>query len=167
MELILFRHGIAIDREDPDCPPEEQRQLTAEGEQRTRESALGLRALRLAPQRVLSSPLLRTLQTAAIAAEVLGRGARPLAVEEWPELAYWVDPALTLERLSALGAGQVLLVGHRPHLDALLAAASSATDETFTAIKKAGAALVDWMPPGGELRWLLTPAILRRLGRAE
>jgi phosphohistidine phosphatase len=164
VELILFRHGIAIDREDPDCPPEEQRQLTEEGEQRTREAALGLKALGLAPERVLSSPLLRTLQTAAIAAEVLGRAARPLAVEEWPELAYWVDPELTLARLGALREEQVLLVGHRPHLDALLAAAMGGNGEPFTVLKKAGAALIDWSPPGGELRWLLTPAILRRLG---
>lgn len=163
MELILFRHGIAIDREDPDCPPEEQRQLTAEGELRTREAARGLRALGLRPERVLSSPLLRTLQTAGIAAEELGRGSRPLAVEEWPELAYWVDPALTLERLAGLRAGQVLLVGHRPHLDALLAAATS-DGEPFTVLKKAGAALVDWSPAAGELRWLLTPGMLRRLG---
>lgn len=164
MELLLFRHGIAIDREDPDCPPEEQRQLTPEGEQRTRESALGLKALGLRPDRVFSSPLLRTLQTAAIAAELLGRGQRPLAVVEWPELAYWVDPAVALERLAELDTEQVMLVGHRPHLDLLLAAAIGGDGEPFTVLKKSGAALVDWSPPGGELRWLLTPAILRRLG---
>jgi phosphohistidine phosphatase len=166
VELILLRHGIAIDREDPDCPPEEQRHLTAEGEQRTREAARGLKALGLAPDRVLSSPLLRALQTAAIAAELLGRGARPLAVEEWPELAYWVDPELTLERLGTLRAEQVLLVGHRPHLDALLAAAIGREAEPFTVLRKAGAALIDWSPPAGELRWLLTAGILRRLGGA-
>lgn len=165
MEVLLLRHGIAIDREDPDCPPEEQRQLTPEGEARTREVALGLRQLGCAPVLIASSPLLRTLQTAEIAAAVLGRDAR--GVEEWPELAYWVDPERTLERLAGLKARQVLLVGHRPHLDLLLATALGGDGEPFTALKKAGAALFDWQPGGGELRWLLTPAILRRLGGAE
>lgn len=165
MEVLLLRHGIAIDREDPDCPPEEQRQLTPEGELRTHEVALGLRELGLRPELIASSPLLRTLQTAAIAAEVLVQDARE--VEEWPELAYWVDPALTLERLAGLKARQVLLVGHRPHLDLVLAAALGGDGQPFTALKKAGAALFDWRADGGELRWLLTPGILRRIGGAD
>ena len=31
--LCLFRHGIAIDRDDPAAPPEEDRYLTREGEE--------------------------------------------------------------------------------------------------------------------------------------
>jgi len=70
----------------------------------------------------------------------------------------------TTAEMEDVRAEQVLLVGHRPHLDALLAASTGADGEPFTVLKKAGAALVDWAPPGGELRWLLTPAMLRRLG---
>jgi len=164
VELLLMRHGIAIDREDPDCPPEEQRQLTPEGEARTREVAQGLRSLGLKPELVASSPLLRALQTAQIAAAVLGHRGE---IEEWPELAYWVDPERVLERLDGLPARQVLLVGHRPHLDLLLAAALGDPEAPFTVLKKAGVALLDWQPEGGELRWLLTPAILRRLRGAD
>jgi phosphohistidine phosphatase SixA len=28
MHLYLIRHGIAIDREDPNCPPDTERPLT-------------------------------------------------------------------------------------------------------------------------------------------
>jgi hypothetical protein len=39
MRLYLMRHGIAIDREDPDCPPDPERYLTPKGIQRTRAAA--------------------------------------------------------------------------------------------------------------------------------
>lgn len=163
MELLLLRHGIAIDRDDPDCPPEEQRQLTAEGERRTRDCALGLRALGVEPAGVYASPLLRALQTASIAADVLC--GDPRVVKEWPELAYWVDPELALAKADALGPGLHVLVGHRPHLDLLLAAAVG-VDEPFTVLKKSGAALVARSRGhAGELRWLFAPSQLRQLGR--
>mgnify|MGYP001555041617 CR=1 FL=1 len=162
MELILFRHGIAIDREDPDCPGEEERFLTEKGIARSHAAARGLARLGVAPDRIVSSPLLRARQTALIAAEELG--IDPGTVEEWPELAYWIDPAATLRRLSRLRDGQVLLAGHRPHLDELLAAALGWENAAVTTLKKAGAACVDWFPPAGELRWLLTPRALRDLG---
>jgi phosphohistidine phosphatase SixA len=41
MILYLVRHGIAIDREDPDCPPETERYLTRDGIKKTREVAKG------------------------------------------------------------------------------------------------------------------------------
>ena len=48
MDCLLFRHGIAVDREDWDGQ-EAQRPLTPTGEERTRESAVGLRRLGIAP----------------------------------------------------------------------------------------------------------------------
>ena len=41
MILYLIRHGIAIDRTDPEAPPEAERSLTARGVQKTRAAALG------------------------------------------------------------------------------------------------------------------------------
>ena len=45
MQLYIVRHGIAIDREDPKCPPEAERYLTEEGIERTRQVAKGIAAL--------------------------------------------------------------------------------------------------------------------------
>ncbi len=39
MKLYIVRHGIAIDREDPKCPPDPERYLTAEGVEKTRQVA--------------------------------------------------------------------------------------------------------------------------------
>lgn len=162
MELVLFRHGIAIDRGEPHCPSEEKRYLTSEGEKRTRLAAKGLRTLGLKPDLILSSPLVRTMQTAAIAAEVLGYPVE--AIEEWPELAFWEDPQATILRLRMTKADQVLLVGHRPHLDELLAGILGFEEDSFTTLKKAGAAMLVWTPPHGELRWIMPPKALRFLG---
>ncbi len=39
MQLYIVRHGIAIDREDPKCPPEAERYLTEEGIEKTKQVA--------------------------------------------------------------------------------------------------------------------------------
>ena len=45
MIVHLFRHGIAIDREDPASPPEADRFLTPKGIAKTEAAARGLHAL--------------------------------------------------------------------------------------------------------------------------
>ena len=42
MQLFIVRHGIAIDREDPKCPPDPERFLTEEGLEKTRQAAKGI-----------------------------------------------------------------------------------------------------------------------------
>ncbi len=71
MLLYLMRHGIAIDREDPDCPPEEERYLTSKGIARTRSAAKGLSAMNVKPTQLLTSPYVRAVQTGEIVCEVL------------------------------------------------------------------------------------------------
>ena len=66
MRLYLMRHGIAIDREDPDCPSDPERYLTPKGIQRTRAAARGLRALRVKPTALLTSPFVRAVQTGEV-----------------------------------------------------------------------------------------------------
>src|SRR5437867_11807016 len=82
MELYFFRHGIAVDRDDPAAPADEDRPLTDDGQRKTRSAAKGLERLELGLDRILTSPWLRAVETADIAAEVLG-----METEEMPELA--------------------------------------------------------------------------------
>src|SRR6202790_1151574 len=72
MILYLVRHGIAVDPNDPKSPPEPERPLTAKGVQKTRAAALGLQALGVKPDMLLTSPYVRAAQTAEIFAETLG-----------------------------------------------------------------------------------------------
>ena len=64
-------------------------------------------------------------------------------------------------------ASSVLVFGHAPHLDDLVAAALGSKTHV-TSLKKAGVALIELKrvsPPSGVLVWLATPKLLRRAGK--
>ena len=71
MEIYVVRHGIAIDREDPKCPPDPERYLTEEGIEKTKRVAAAVAALTASPDLLLSSPYVRAMQTAEIFAAAL------------------------------------------------------------------------------------------------
>lgn len=163
MLIYLVRHGIAIDREDPNCPPEPERHLTPKGMERTRESARGLRKLGIAPRVALSSPYLRALQTAEIVCQELklspGKLKRTAAL--LPEAA----PAELLRELKKVTAEEVICFGHAPNLDLVIAHAVGAP-HAVTELKKAGAACVELEAVAagrGALQWVVTPKLLRRM----
>ncbi len=178
MRLLLVRHGIAAERPEHDGP-DATRPLTAAGRKKTREAAAGLAALGLAPRVVLSSPLVRARETAALVAAALDVSD----VRETEALEPGADPFLLLAELARLpgadpGGGRddeedadlVAAVGHLPHLDALIAHALAPGLPPVTSLKKAGAALLELpavRPAGGGARlcWLLEPRQLRSLAR--
>jgi phosphohistidine phosphatase len=166
MLLHIVRHGIAIDREDPDCPPENERYLTEEGLKRTREVGRGLRKIGVTVDRVLTSPLVRARQTAEIIAEELGVTA-PLTVTAA------LSPGFTIAELGEAlmkidRADSIMIVGHEPDLSELISMLVWGDDSGMVEMKKAAAALVelDSIPPGSQsasLRWLLPPKVLTKL----
>jgi phosphohistidine phosphatase len=162
MILYLVRHGIAVDRSDPKCPPEAERPLTARGVQKTRSAALGLRALGVKPEMLITSPYVRAAQTAEIFAEALGFTVEKIRVSE--SLKPAENPSEILKELSRLRAKEVACFGHAPHLDLLIAQLGGARGP-FTALKKAGVASFEETSGRGhwELRWILTPKVLREL----
>ena len=58
-ELCFFRHGIAVDREDPSVTSDTDRPLTEEGTRKTRAAAEGLKRMDLDFDLILTSPWLR------------------------------------------------------------------------------------------------------------
>jgi phosphohistidine phosphatase len=169
LRVTLLRHGLAGDREAwaKQRRPDLVRPLTAKGARRVRQAARGLVALGVKPELILSSPAVRTLQTAKIAAEELGVGARDL--HEEPALAPDALPEDFLGVLESLQVREVLCVGHAPHLDEAMAALLGLRHgHGALALKKSGAALLrvrSGQPGGASLRALLNPWALRRLGR--
>jgi phosphohistidine phosphatase len=164
VQVILFRHGLAVERGDERFPRDADRPLTRKGEKRVRQAARGLVALGVAPDLVLHSPLVRAEQTAELISRELGL-SRKQRSETRSLLPGRKLPALA-EELSHLEAKSVLCVGHAPHLDRFLALVVGARTGAFE-LGKAGAAclkLGDLPTPVGELEWLLSPAALRRLG---
>src|SRR5256885_16635906 len=98
MELVFLRHGLAVDREEWKGE-DEARPLTAEGVERTKEVVRGLRALKVCPGVILSSPLLRARETAEIAKKGLSSDAK---VELADELTPSAAPDRLIARLPAL-----------------------------------------------------------------
>jgi len=164
MRLYIVRHGIAVDREDPDCPAEAERHLTDEGMLRTREAMRGLRAAGARPAAMLTSPYVRAAQTAEIAAEVFELD--PKRIRATDALLPAADPKRILAELARSKADEVACFGHAPHVDELIAAAVGAGG-AFTELKKAGAACLDFgevRAGGGVLVGLYPAGLLRKLG---
>ncbi len=163
MQLYIVRHGIAIDREDPKCPPEAERYLTEEGVERTLQVAKGLAAMGVHADLMVSSPYLRATQTAAIFATALDYPEQKIRHTE--SLLPGADPAALLRELAReKNAASVFCFGHAPHVDGLLASAAGA-QRHITSMKKAGVAFVELKrvsPPNGQLVWLVTPKLFRK-----
>ena len=169
MRVVFLRHGIATDRDDPAGPPEDaDRPLTPRGVKRTRSAAEGLRALDVAPDKILTSPFLRARQTAELAAAALGVAQSKVQIVQIlnPD----AEPAPLFEVLARQAAAEtVLVVGHAPHIDRAIRYAVDRGDAPLWSLKKAGAACVELDragKPGGRLLWLLEPAALRALAHA-
>lgn len=163
MRLYLMRHGIAIDREDPDCPPDPERYLTPKGIQRTRAAARGLRALCVKPTALLSSPYVRAVQTGEIICEVLGLDCKQMKTTD--ALKPEAKPSKLVDELARF-SGEVICFGHAPQVDEFIGHALKAT-APFTSLRKSGAACLDidsLAPLRATLFWVLTSRILRRLG---
>jgi phosphohistidine phosphatase len=164
--LILLRHGIAEPRSAENAADDALRALTPRGAARVRKAARGLAALEVRPAVVLSSPCLRALETARIAAEVLGLPAK--AVVSTDALLPEADPPRLLALLRRRKEAELLCCGHAPQLDRVLAQALGVPETALAPLKKAGAAALELTrsrPPRARLLWLLEPAVLRRLGR--
>lgn len=163
MILYIVRHGIALDRTDPKCPPEAERPLTVKGLRKTRAAALGMRALGVAPGIMITSPYLRAAQTAEIFAEALEFSAEKIRTSEALKPAS--QPAEAIKEISCLKVKEVMCFGHAPQVDLMIAHLAGARG-AFTELKKAGVACFELAAPHGKwrLRWFLSPNILRELG---
>jgi phosphohistidine phosphatase len=166
MDLYIVRHGIAVDREDPKCPPDPDRYLTEDGIEKTKAVAKGLSTLGISPDLFLSSPYLRATQTAEIFADALGYPKRKIRQSEL--LLPGGEPTLFFRELAKdKHSSTVCLFGHAPQLDDLIATALGSKHH-LTALKKAGVAYLELKrisPPSAQLVWLATPKLLRKTAK--
>jgi phosphohistidine phosphatase len=162
MDLLIVRHAIAFERDRHRWHDDGARPLSPAGMRRARKAATGLKELVKAPDRLLSSPLVRARQTAQVLTEVAGW---PRA-EEVNELAPGESPLAVLSLLTQRRSKLVAVVGHQPGLGHLLAACliGERGDVPIEMKKNAVACLsFDGVPRAGHaaLKWLATPRMLR------
>jgi phosphohistidine phosphatase len=165
MLLYLIRHGIAVDREDPNCPPDTERPLTPKGIKRTRAAALGLLALKAKPDAVLTSPWLRALQTAEIFCQAFSIPSKRIIRTD--ALKGTSSPSDLLRELQSMKAKSVFCFGHEPHLHLVIAHVLH-TNAKITELKKAGLALLElerFSPPHARLQALYPAGTLRLLAK--
>jgi phosphohistidine phosphatase len=166
MLLHIVRHGVAIDREDPKCPPDPERFLTEEGIEKTKQVARGVAEIGAVPDLMLSSPYVRAMQTAEIFAGALEFSKQKIRKTDL--LLPGAEPLQLFRELSKDKEVSVVFVfGHAPHLDDLLAS-TIGSKHHISSLKKAGVALVELkrlVPPSGQLLWLATPKLLRKAGK--
>ena len=164
MELLIVRHAIALERNRERWRDDGARPLSPAGIRQSRKAAAGLKEFSRAPDRLLTSPLVRARQTAQILTDVAGW---PRA-EEAPELSPGGAALAVLTLLGQKRGKLVAVVGHQPELGALLSACLLGEDGTLAIeMKKNAVACVsfDGSPRAGRavFKWLATPRMLRRL----
>ncbi len=163
MEIWLLRHASAEDRSS--SGRDADRTLTEDGHRRAREVARGLAALEPGIGLVLTSPFARARQTAEPVARALKLSGR---LRETAALEPDRDPEEVLGEVRSEGIESVLLVGHEPHLGALLGRLVFGRPGPTIPMKKAAVARLEWEGSGSaSLRALLPARILARVGAAE
>ena len=165
LKLYVLRHGQAGAHID-DSSKDAVRPLTADGRKEIGEIANSLKRLDVSFELIASSPLKRALETAKIVADKL----KTKNLEQWDELKATGDSGALFTRLSRLkGKMRILLVGHEPHLSGIIGEIVSGKSNVHIVLKKGGMAKVslDELRPkvSGELVWLLTPKLLKKLSR--
>lgn len=155
--LLIVRHAIAYDRLDAAAEgmPDHARPLTNKGEAKMRRIAQRLAELLPKPASLLSSPYLRTRQTASILARQWG-----VSAEDCADLQPDGNPYLILKSLQNT-AGPVVIVGHEPDLSELIGLLLCGQASSLVRLKKGGAALLHLEEPietgKAQLQWHMNP----------
>ena len=158
MELCLVRHGIA-GTAGPKWPDDRLRPLTGKGVREMKAAAKGLRML-FVPDVVLTSPLLRAIQTAEILCDAFGIDGLHIS-----EALASGDNDRLLADVAATRSARVVAVGHLPFMAEAISFAVTGDAQTIHCLcEKGSAALLSFpdAPAAGlaTLQWLVQPQAL-------
>lgn len=165
MDLFILRHGEAGQRVSAGRG-DFQRPLTAAGQKEVSEIATSLKDLGIKLDIVISSPLKRAHQTASIVAKTFKIEKK---MQDWAELSPEGNRLDLYNKLLQLKQqSSVLVVGHEPYLSEMISEMIfEGNNGGRIDLKKTGLArirIVSSTPKfQGELRWLLTPKLLRNM----
>lgn len=156
MEIYLVRHGIAVGREED--MPDTLRPLTEKGRRRFRKTARAFARLGRKIGLILTSPLVRAVQTAEILAGETKHGDVGVLEELDPK--FGIRSLLEAVAKRADGTQSIALVGHDPQLSSVLAALTGVPVEDLD-FKKGAIVRLDTADPSeagsADARWSLNP----------
>ncbi len=157
MQIYVLRHGIA-----EDAPPggsDAVRALTQEGKKKVRAVLECARRASVHPDVILTSPLKRAVETAEIAAAVLGVPGESIRTNA---LAPSGSPERVWKEIRARQAEGILLAGHEPLLSMVVAFLLGCPALQIR-MKKAALVSIEMetkqTQPQGTLLWMLTPKL--------
>jgi phosphohistidine phosphatase len=176
MDIFILRHGEAGKKLTTGNNKDSERPLTAAGQKEVAEIANSLKELGIKFDLIISSPLKRAHQTAAIVAKTLKKENK---MEDWNELKPEGNKQELYRKLSSSTQfkqySSVLIVGHEPYLtdmtsDIISDRKGGSGGGGHIILKKAGLArigITSFTSPNlhGELKWLLTPKHMRNMGK--
>jgi phosphohistidine phosphatase len=159
MRVTLIRHGDAGE----DAPRDEERSLTKAGRAEVRRVGRGLERAGVHFGAIVTSPLVRAVQSAEITAATIGYRGRVVVSDRLVPDAFPAGVLSLLVALGGHGSKSVALVAHEPVLSRV--AALLLQIGRFPALRK-GEAIRIRLPAGAELpgafRWRIDPATGRR-----
>ena len=152
MILYFLRHGRAEHDSDG---PDSQRELTKRGRQELEGAGALWKRLKLRPDVIITSPLVRALQTAEIAQATLAVKTDPKADDRLQPGATWASMAQVMADHHQ--AVRVMFVGHNPDFESAIEELSG----TAVRLRPGGLACLEFPgvpePGQGEIAWLLDP----------
>jgi len=153
MDLFFIRHSNAVDRSDL---PDLTRPLTQEGIDRAQRCARLLKNLGVKWDILLTSPLVRALETA----HILQEAALAQRLEVYQPLIPGGNFSQFQEWLKEQSPKSTLaLVGHQPDLGYWVEMLLYGEAHGRIDLKKCGVARIWWEPSQAELLWLLPPRV--------
>jgi phosphohistidine phosphatase len=165
MDLYIIRHAIAVDEATSDYASDSERPLTDKGRKKMRQIAKALRHLGVEFDMILSSPYIRACETAEILADVFKMKKRIVFSDNLIPLA---NPDLLIGEINEKHpVGSLAIVGHEPHLSALVGLLVSENSKIEMTLKKGGVCYLSadnlHQDHRATLEWLLTPRILMEM----
>lgn len=157
MRIYVLRHGIAEDA--PPAGSDADRALTQDGKRKLRAVLERVRRAGVHPDVILTSPLKRAVETAELAASILGVKNDSIRTNA---LAPSSSPERVWKEIRARQAAEILLAGHEPLLSTLVAFLLGCPSLQVRMKKAALVSLeieAELAQPQGVLLWMLTPKL--------
>lgn len=158
---LVIRHGFS--REQASGGRDTDRALTSEGTAEIEGIGAGLATLQRAPRVIITSPYLRSRETADIIASAFGG----VAVEAVDALAPGASPEMVLAAVADHCPGNrsgIAVVGHEPDLGRFVSHALSGSERSYFSLRQGAACLLEFpaVPRAGNatLEWALEPGHL-------
>jgi phosphohistidine phosphatase len=164
MFLYFLRHASAGERMS-NAKKDEKRGLDKDGIEQCGYVGRALAALGAQVDVILSSPLKRSTQTAALVGNEMGHEGKLVLETALRPDATFSDFQKMLEKYSRQDS--VMVVGHNPNLQEFLGRVISGSGcEATVELKKGAVAKVEMRRSSGSLSWYITPRMVRTIHAA-